>query len=306
MALMKHSENIAQESALGRIVPNYSLYGETRPLEDMLHCERIAARCVQNDWVIGPHRHIALHQFICVTEGGGGCVMDGEAMQIEAGSMVNIPNGVIHEFHFRAGTDGYVVTVAVQEMPEVMRMSVANPTRLIRPFVIPMNNRVASLFPAIEAEVASSEVYHTPALRALAMLIAIEAVRQDQRSRESDSGGGTSPPMARFLPLIREHLRDGWTVSEFAAAASVSRVHLNRLCQKAMGCSCRELIENVRFQEACRLLTYSEMPVTKIGFELGFDDPSYFSRAFRRKLGETPSRYRQQRQDRRRPPALDG
>lgn len=300
MVLSKHVGNDEAGSALTRIVPKYTLYGETGPLEDVLHCERLSVRSARSDWVIGPHRHIALHQFICVTEGGGGCVVDGEAMPLEADSMVNIPNAVIHEFHFRPGTDGYVVTVAVQELPEVMRMSVANPTRLIRPFVIPMNERIAALFPAIEAELGSNEIYHTPALRALAMQIAIESVRQDQRSRESGLSSTASPHMARFLPLIRDHLRDGWSVSEFAVAAGVSRVHLNRLCQQTMGCSSQELIENVRFQEACRMLTYTELSITQIGFELGFYDPSYFSRAFRRKLGETPSRYRQQRQDRRR------
>jgi AraC family transcriptional activator of pobA len=299
MALLKHSQRNEGEPVLNRIVPNFTLYGEVAPLEDLLHCERLSLRSAISDGIIGPHRHIALHQFIGVTEGGGSCVVDGEAFSLEAGSMVNIPNAVIHEFHFRPATEGYVVTVAVQELPEVMRMSAANPTRLIKPFVIPMSERIAALFPAIEAEFGSNEVYHTPALRALVMQMAIEAVREEQRLRTTDAHRAASPRMGRFLPLIREHLRDRWTVREFASAAGVSRVHLNRLCQQTMGCSSQELIENVRFQEACRMLTYSELPIKQIGFEVGFEDSSYFSRAFRRKLGETPSRYRKRRQDRR-------
>jgi AraC family transcriptional activator of pobA len=47
------------------------------------------------------------------------------------------------------------------------------------------------------------------------------------------------------------------------------------------------------FQEAQRSLAYTRMSVAEVGYTLGFEDPAYFSRAFRRHYGQSPSEYRQ-------------
>jgi AraC family transcriptional activator of pobA len=48
--------------------------------------------------------------------------------------------------------------------------------------------------------------------------------------------------------------------------------------------------------EACRKLTYAPSSVASIAYELGFQDPAYFSRAFKRHAGITPKEYRERRQ----------
>jgi AraC family transcriptional activator of pobA len=45
--------------------------------------------------------------------------------------------------------------------------------------------------------------------------------------------------------------------------------------------------------EACRKLTYAPSSVSSIAYELGFQDPAYFSRAFKRHTGVTPKAYRE-------------
>jgi len=50
-----------------------------------------------------------------------------------------------------------------------------------------------------------------------------------------------------------------------------------------------------RALEAQRLLTYSSMTVSEVGYALGFDDPAYFSRAFRADVGQSPADFRRMR-----------
>ena len=47
-----------------------------------------------------------------------------------------------------------------------------------------------------------------------------------------------------------------------------------------------------RVLEAKRLLTYSVMTISEIGYSLGFDDPTYFSRFFSSQVGESPAEFR--------------
>ena len=54
----------------------------------------------------------------------------------------------------------------------------------------------------------------------------------------------------------------------------------------------KALIHDRLVQEARRLLRFSAVPVSEIGYQLGFTDPAYFSRFFARHAGVPPSEFR--------------
>lgn len=58
------------------------------------------------------------------------------------------------------------------------------------------------------------------------------------------------------------------------------------------GLSAQQAIETATFREACSLLVYTRMSVASVGYAVGFGDPSYFTRAFQRHLGLSPTQYR--------------
>ena len=103
--------------------------------------------------------------------------------------------------------------------------------------------------------------------------------------------------IARFEALIRAHLADGWQLSDYAAALRMSERHLRRLSLMATGLSAHSFVEATRMREACRLLAYTRMRVQEVGFALGYDDPSYFARSFRRATGLSASDYRRRLED---------
>ncbi|MEY8841909.1 helix-turn-helix transcriptional regulator, partial [Cribrihabitans sp. XS_ASV171] len=99
--------------------------------------------------------------------------------------------------------------------------------------------------------------------------------------------------LAQFDTLIARHMSEGWTASDYAAALSITAGHLSRLCRTATGRGATAYIEQARIEEACRLLAFTRLPVSEIGFRLGFADPSYFSKRFRNARDQTPSAYRE-------------
>ena len=83
-------------------------------------------------------------------------------------------------------------------------------------------------------------------------------------------------------------------VEEAARQAGVSRSCLYRAFQAEFGCSPSAYLIRYRIQRAAQLLRHSTLPISAVAASVGFEDPLYFSRAFRRAVGQSPTEYRQQ------------
>lgn len=92
--------------------------------------------------------------------------------------------------------------------------------------------------------------------------------------------------------LQRNYSRD-IGVEEAARQAGVSRSYLYRAFQTEFGCSPSTYLTRYRLQRAAQLLRHSALPVGAVAASVGFQDPFYFSRAFRREMGVTPTAYRE-------------
>ncbi len=67
---------------------------------------------------------------------------------------------------------------------------------------------------------------------------------------------------------------------------------LKRRFKTATGSTLIEYLQNLRVEEAKRLLESGTVPVDEISFEAGYEDPSFFRRLFKRRTGLSPSQYR--------------
>lgn len=101
-----------------------------------------------------------------------------------------------------------------------------------------------------------------------------------------------SPLVFRFLKLLEHDLRREHQVGHYASRLGVSPGHLSHLCRSHLSLSAGALIRSRLLAEARRLLLYSDLTAGEVGYELGFEDPSYFSRFFKRGAGRSPSAYR--------------
>lgn len=81
-------------------------------------------------------------------------------------------------------------------------------------------------------------------------------------------------------------------VEEAAREAQVSRSYLYRAFQAEFGCSPSAYLTSYRIQRARQLLRHSALPVGAVAASVGFEDPFYFSRVFKRETGQSPTDYR--------------
>lgn len=95
-----------------------------------------------------------------------------------------------------------------------------------------------------------------------------------------------------FLHLVELHMRDHWTIAEYAAFLGVTADRLNSAVRRATGKSPLALIHQRLVMEAEFLLDNSTLQISEIAETLGFQDPAYFNRFFKRERGIAPGRRR--------------
>ncbi len=81
-------------------------------------------------------------------------------------------------------------------------------------------------------------------------------------------------------------------MADYAKELGVSQNYLNDTVKSVTGKSAGQLIHNQVLKQAKMCLSHSNLDIAEIGYRLGFEDPSYFSRFFKKHSGYSPSVFR--------------
>ena len=104
--------------------------------------------------------------------------------------------------------------------------------------------------------------------------------------------GSASRIATAYTALVERDFAEGKTVSDFARALGVTPTHLTRACKAASGASAHAILSDRVMAEAHLLLADTTMPVCHVAEKLGFSSSAYFTRAFQRRTGKTPTSFR--------------
>jgi PAS domain S-box-containing protein len=98
----------------------------------------------------------------------------------------------------------------------------------------------------------------------------------------------------RAVHYIREHFRQGVTVTELAEIVHLSPRQLHRKFVETFGSSPQAFIMKLRIQAACEALQREGSQISEVAAALGFCDQSSFTQQFHKHMGLTPLKYQQQ------------
>jgi AraC-like DNA-binding protein len=98
--------------------------------------------------------------------------------------------------------------------------------------------------------------------------------------------------LREVFEFIAGHYADRISLPQVAALARLSKPRFHAVFKKAAGMTLVNYLNQVRLNEAARLLQETEKPVVEIANAVGFADQSYFDRRFRRRFGQTPLQFR--------------
>jgi len=291
-------------SPLPARIPQFALYGElTRGTDaEGVHIELIETRSRKYDWHIDTHTHAGLFQVLFLLGGQVRANIDGARWECDGPVALTIHPSLPHGFDFSAEAHGYVLTIdqdmlfaAAGHEGDLFAPLFLQPLAVRLDAVPEMCARIEALLQNLMSEAAWPRQGHTLMLEWLARSALLMLVRVHAERRIADtSGRGDFELFSRFRVEVERHYKEQWQVGQYAALLRVAPTKLNRTCLKLSGKSAFELTQDRLMLEACRKLTYVPASVASIAYELGFQDPAYFSRLFKKLVGVTPKAFRQQ------------
>jgi AraC family transcriptional activator of pobA len=285
-------------------VPQFALYGEDVGAEkgEFFHIELIETRSRLHDWHISSHTHRGLFQVLFLFAGHVRASVGGSLWERDGPTVITIHPSVVHGFDFSEEAQGYVLTVDQQVVfaaagsdGDIFSSLFVQPLAIDLKPVPEVRERILGLLKNLIVEASWPHFGHTLMLEWLARSALLLLVRVNAENRFADQSGRADFELfTRFRAKVEQHFKQQWQVGQYAAALRVTPTRLNRLCLKVAGKSAFDIGQDRLMLEACRKLTYAPSGVASIAYELGFQDPAYFSRLFKKRLGLTPKQFRQQ------------
>jgi AraC family transcriptional regulator of arabinose operon len=98
--------------------------------------------------------------------------------------------------------------------------------------------------------------------------------------------------IARSIAFISLHLSEQITMKQLAERTGLSSSYFWALFKQKTGYAPIDFLIRLRMHQACQLLKSTDKPIHEIAAAMGYQDPLYFSRAFKSILGVPPTRYR--------------
>lgn len=251
---------------------------------------------------VSPHRHPYFEIFY-LTAAEGSFLADFETHALKGDCLVFVSPGQVHGW-----PNGHTLCGQMLAFDEAFIADHDHPDeRLIRsPLfyeptacpVVPVDQHpaIAQLFQQIATEFHHSCSDSLTALRSLLHLLIIQAHRLSPHHPPV-----TTPANIRvyqqFIKLLNGDIPATNLPNHYANQLGISTDHLSHCVRLCSGHSAGTLVRRRLVLEAKRLLAHSHLTIAEIAFQLNFQDPSYFSRFFKRHTNSLPTNFRNQHRE---------
>lgn len=227
----------------------------------------------------------------CV-KGTGFCELDGRRFDVGAGDLIVVPSGVPHSYGTCAEQPwslhwfhamGHHLPALLAELG----VSAQRPT-----LHVGCRRELVALFSELRA--ALEDDYSEPRLLYASRVLTYMLGVMIRAAREQEpSGAGTAARVRATIEHMRRHLRAPLRVETLASMADLSTSQYAVRFRELTGDSPKNYLMRLRIHRATQLLDTTSESITDIARQVGYDDPLYFSRAFRRLHEVSPSAYRE-------------
>lgn len=291
-AMIKRKDGFTGERAL--VLPQSVVQEmENDPLSSILHITDIGY--YPKAWHHFRERKepIGQYVFIYCTEGAGWFRLDGQEYTITANQYFILPAGMQHAYGADEVNPWTIYWIHFKgKLASCFTGHTSRPTEIKPGIHSRISNRIdlfEEIFRALEMGYS-----HENLLYACSMFFhylgTLRYLQQYRDAARIDSE--TNDIVTAAIHFMRENIEKKLTLAEIAAHTGYSPSHFSVLFSKRIGYAPLTYFNQLKVQQACQLLDFTDMKVNQVCYKIGIEDTYYFSRLFSKIMGMSPREYK--------------
>ena len=262
------------------------------------YIERLEDHLARFPMVSLPHAH-SFYLLLYVTQGQGTHTIDLVTYALRPGGLYFLVPGQAHSWVLSADAQGYILFFSAafyQRHYPAERLAAYpffDPAQLPVLYLPPTESTLRGLLASLFAENTTPATNRDEVVGAYLYLLLELAGRSYAQAQAQRAPSHGLLQVRAFSQLLDAHFRTEKTVGYYADQLAVTANHLNALCRRVVNQTASALIHERVITEAQRRLAHSADTVGQVADYLGFEDHSYFTRYFKKYVGQTPETFRQ-------------
>ncbi len=253
----------------------------------------------ENNNRVKSHAHNNQFQIFIVIEGETNLLYNNDKIHIKGPSFITVPKNTVHGFEHLTEFTGWIISLSDNVLEHMIKRE-AEVIGAIEMFQITKiiegeySEEIFNTMLNCINEYQSAKLGRLLMLEYLVGQLIVQLRRLPQSLQHTISSADSTSIIyyRRFTQLIRESTTYKKTIEEYASELKIASGHLSRICSTIAFKSPREIIMDYYITQAQLLISDFEKSIAEVCYTLGFEDPSYFSRIFKRKTGLTPIEFR--------------
>lgn len=251
----------------------------------------------EKDLIDDLHRH-DFFLVLALEKGSGHHEIDFTPYKVSKDCIFFMRPGQVHKLTLKAGSQGYILQFkpgfffSQDKYPKELLRTASNNT-----LVQPEKDQAKKLFRILRniyQEYSNKKEKYEEVAMANLIIFFIELVRSQKNLKISGTKATLylQERLDELMELLGTHISNHKEVSFYADKLNLSSFQLNAITKKTLDKTCSELINEYIVLEGKRYLLATSNQVNQIAYQLGYEDPSYFIRFFKKHTGFTPEAFR--------------
>ena len=252
----------------------------------------------EQDLVHDLHRHDFFF-ILALKKGAGNHEIDFTNYKVLDNAVFFIRPGQVHQLELKTGCTGYLVEFDTafyhpKDQLSGQRFRKAG-NKTYCGLEVNRFNRLQAILSTMLEEYTAREEGYLEIIQSNLDIFFIEFVRQspNPKGEPTTANSYTQERFEEFLELLSRHIATHKQVSQYTDLMNLSPYQLNEITKSSIAKTASEMINDQIILEAKRYLLATPNQVKDIADQLGFEDPSYFIRFFKKHIGQSPEAYRQ-------------
>ena len=264
---------------------------KANPLTCSLYFTEIGEIEVERGTIWSSDAKMENNMLVFCTKGSGIVMISGEQIPVSGDQFFIIPKGEVFKYYSIINVNSKLLVAQFNGKNSGL---LEKEFSVVRNLIPSVNNRVANremLFDEIFNNLSIG--FHNENLEYVNFCFGHLLATFVYANKTSDDAADESNPVIRHaIEYMNKNLNLKLSLNQISKEAGYSPTYFTTLFKKETNYSPLSYFSHLKIVKACEFLDYTRIKVKEISFTLGYTDPYYFTKDFKKKMGKSPRQYR--------------